>query len=135
MESKSYWRKSYEQGYEFGLIAAEKCFRNLFKDGEGNDLINNKVKVNKYEIPTLPHYDNNNTYLGDLNELEHLDLRLQILKNNISGYYLINSEGDKVQLLQDGELDGDILEVFSKDLDLVIQIRQHQKEVIKWANN
>lgn len=79
----------------------------------------------------MPHYDNNNTYLGDLNELEHLDLRLQILKNNISGYYLINSEGDKVQLLQDGELDGDILEVFSKDLDLVIQIRQHQKEVIK----
>lgn len=79
----------------------------------------------------MPHYDNNNTYLGDLNELEHLDLRLQILKNNISGYYLINSEGNKVQLLQDGELDGDILEVFSKDLDLVIQIRQHQKEVIK----
>lgn len=30
--------KSYEQGYEFGLVAAEKCFRNLFKDGMGNEL-------------------------------------------------------------------------------------------------
>jgi len=39
-----YWRKrvekekSYEQGYEYGLVYAEKQFRNLFKDGEGNEL-------------------------------------------------------------------------------------------------
>lgn len=41
-----YWRKrvteefSYEQGYEYGLVYAEKQFRNLFKDGEGNELDN-----------------------------------------------------------------------------------------------
>jgi hypothetical protein len=47
------------------------------------------IKVNKYEVQTVEHFDNNGNSLGFLNEHENTDLRCQIAEQKVSGYYLI----------------------------------------------
>jgi len=47
------------------------------------------IKVNKYEVQTIEHFDNNGNSLGFLNYLEAIDLRIQIATQRIEGYYAI----------------------------------------------
>jgi len=47
------------------------------------------IKVNKYEIQTIEHFDNNGNSLGFLNHLESIDLRIQIAQQRIEGCYVL----------------------------------------------
>ena len=61
------------------------------------------IKVNKYEVQTVEHFDNNGQSLGFLNEWENIDLRCQIVEQRVSGYYLIFN-GLKIQIDCNGKL-------------------------------
>ena len=47
------------------------------------------IKVNKYEVQTVEHFDNNGNSLGFLNEHESTYLRCQIAEEKVSGYFLV----------------------------------------------
>ena len=61
------------------------------------------IKVNKYEIQTIEHFDSDGNSLGFLNELEHIDLATQIVEQQVSGYYLIFNES-KIVFHKDGRI-------------------------------
>ena len=61
------------------------------------------IKVNKYEVQTVEHFDNNGNSLGFLNEWENTDLRCQIAEQKASGYYLMFN-GLKIQIEPNGKI-------------------------------
>lgn len=61
------------------------------------------IKVNKYEVQQIEHFDNNEVSLGFLNEHENTDLRIQIAKEKVSGYYLI-FENKKILIEPTGKI-------------------------------
>lgn len=61
------------------------------------------VKVNKYEVQTVEHFDNNGNSLGFLNEWENADLRCQIAEQKVSGYYLMFN-GEKIEIQSTGKI-------------------------------
>ena len=62
------------------------------------------IKVNKYKVQTVEHFDNNDNSLGFLNEWENIDLRCQIAKQRVSGYYLMFNDS-KILINPDGRID------------------------------
>jgi len=61
------------------------------------------IKINKYEIQTIEHFDNNGNSLGLLNEHENTDLRCQIAEQKAIGYYLVFN-GLKIQIESNGKI-------------------------------
>ena len=61
------------------------------------------IKVNKYEVQTIEHFDNDGNSLGFLNEYENADLRCQIAEQKISGYYLTFND-TKIQIESNGKI-------------------------------
>ena len=61
------------------------------------------IKVNKYEIQTVEHFDSNGNSLGFLNEHENADLRAQIAEQKASGYYLMFNES-KIEIGSNGRI-------------------------------
>lgn len=59
---------------------------------------------------TLPHYDNEDNFIGHLNEYENSELRCQIAENQVEGYYMIVKDRQdvlsKVFFSKDGEFEG-----------------------------
>jgi hypothetical protein len=47
------------------------------------------IKVNKYEVQTIEHFDSEGNSLGFLNHLESIDLRTQIAQQRAEGYYVL----------------------------------------------
>lgn len=91
------------------------------------------------------HFDPTGKSLGFLNQLEHLDLRIQIAKENAKGYYVIipddeyfkeNGEHPIYIILSDGTLEDWQDKFYSEALDLCIELRkiQRQKEEQKEIN-
>lgn len=75
--------------------------------GEGyynEEEVREMVKINKITPPTLDIYEPNGNLLGTVNEYEFLDVRVQIRKNQLSGYYLIFN-GKKIRIDRNGELE------------------------------
>jgi hypothetical protein len=62
------------------------------------------IHINKITPPTLDIYDPSGNLLGTVNEYEFLDIRVQIKKEQISGYYLIFND-KKVRIDKNGELE------------------------------
>jgi len=62
------------------------------------------VQINKIIPPTLEVYAPNGELLGEVNEYEFLDIRVQIKKSQVSGYYL-QFKGKKVRIDRNGELE------------------------------
>lgn len=62
------------------------------------------IKINKITPPTLDVYTSNGELIGEVNEYEFLDIRVQIKKLQLSGYYLI-FKGKKVRIDRNGELE------------------------------
>ena len=62
------------------------------------------IRINKIIPPTLDLYAPDGTHLGNINEYEFLDARVQIKKEQTFGYYLIFN-GKKVRLDKNGELE------------------------------
>jgi len=61
------------------------------------------IKVNKYKVQTVEHFDNNGNSLGFLNEWENADLRCQIAEEKASGYYLMFN-GLKISIEPNGKI-------------------------------
>jgi hypothetical protein len=61
------------------------------------------IKINKYEIQTVEHFDNNGNSLGFLNEYENVDLWSQIAEQKLSGYYLMFNDM-KIQIESNGKI-------------------------------
>jgi hypothetical protein len=61
------------------------------------------IKVNKYDVQTVEHFDNNGNSLGFLNEQENVDLRCQIAEEKVSGYYLV-FENIKIPIDTNGKI-------------------------------
>jgi hypothetical protein len=62
------------------------------------------IQINKIIPPTLEVYEPNGNLIGTVNEYEFLDLRVQIKKLQLSGYYLIFNF-KKVRIDRNGELE------------------------------
>lgn len=60
------------------------------------------IQVNKITPQVVEHFDPDNNSLGFLNYEEHLDLRVQIKKEQIFGYYLVFND-KKIRLDLNGE--------------------------------
>lgn len=61
------------------------------------------IKVKKYEVQTVEHFDPNGNSLGFLNEYENADLRGQIAEEKASGYYLMFN-GEKIEIQPNGKI-------------------------------
>ena len=61
------------------------------------------IKVKKYEVQTVEHFDPNGNSLGFLNEYENADLRGQIAEEKASGYYLMFN-GLKIPIESNGRI-------------------------------
>jgi len=61
------------------------------------------IKINKYEVQVVEHFDNNGNSLGFLNEHENLDLRIQIAKEKAIGYFLV-FDGLKIGIEPNGKI-------------------------------
>lgn len=69
------------------------------------------IQVKKIKHNVAEHFDPNGNSLGFLNELEHLDLRIQIAEHNVAGYYVVipdeftEGENDVYKITPSGELE------------------------------
>lgn len=79
------------------------------------------IKVNKYEIQTVEHFDNAGNSLGFLNELEHNDLLCQIVEQQATGYHLAFN-GEKTEINSMGVLAKYPKGLFSANENLVIKL-------------
>lgn len=61
------------------------------------------ITVNKIDVQTVEHFDNNNNSIGFLNEFENIDLRCQIAEQKVSGYYLVYN-GVKIPIEPNGSI-------------------------------
>ena len=62
------------------------------------------IKINRIIPPTLQIYTPNGELLGTVNEYEFLDIRVQIKKHQVSGYYGIFN-GERINIDRNGELE------------------------------
>lgn len=86
------------------------------------------IKVNKINHNLAEHFDPNGNSLGFLNELEHLDLRLQIAQENAVGYYAVipdeeyfneNKEQPKYFITSDGGLEDWEDGFYTQNIDII----------------
>lgn len=61
------------------------------------------IKVKKYTMQIVRHFDNNGKSLGFLNEPESNDLRCQIAEEKASGYYIM-FKGERLNIEPDGKI-------------------------------
>ena len=61
------------------------------------------IKINKIDIELEDLYGPNDEYLGKVNLYEFNDIRLQVVKERVEGYYIL-SEGIKYHLYPNGEI-------------------------------
>lgn len=62
------------------------------------------IQINKITPPTLEIFNPNGELIGEVNEYEFLDIRVQIREAQVFGYYLV-FKGKKVRLDKNGELE------------------------------
>ena len=85
------------------------------------------LNINKYEEERVALYNPEGNYIGSINELEFLDIRLQICNQSLEGYYIITDNDTEIQIDKNGEVDKWEEGLFGKGLELSIAIRRSQK--------
>lgn len=61
------------------------------------------IQINYIEIPTADVYAPDDTFLGTVNEYQFNDIRIQIMRSNAVGYYVLLN-GKKYQIGSNGSL-------------------------------
>jgi hypothetical protein len=61
------------------------------------------IQPNKIDVQVFEHFDPQDKSLGFLNDYENLDLRAQIAKAKMSGYYLM-FKGEKIMIQPNGKI-------------------------------
>lgn len=85
------------------------------------------LKINKYPQETVVLYSPDNIKLGDVNQDELLDFRVQIATNKIGGYYILHTNNEKTTFDSDGEVDNWHNDTFETTIKLVMKLRRIQK--------
>ena len=85
------------------------------------------IEVKKIVPQVVEHFDPYGNSLGYLNELECLDLRVQIAKNKISGYYLV-FEDTNYYIESTGQFEDFPADVYRQPMELVCELFKIQKE-------
>lgn len=80
-----------------------------------------EIKVKKIKPPTVECFDPNDNSLGFLNEYEFTDLRSQIVKNKVNGFYCIFA-GKKIDLNPNGSIEPNTKELFNILYDYYYEI-------------
>ncbi len=62
------------------------------------------LQVTKIEPQKVEHFNPDNVSLGYLNEYESNDLRIQVAKNKLDGYYLLFNN-EKVNIQSNGKIE------------------------------
>lgn len=76
------------------------------------------IKVKKIQPQTVEHFDNSGKSLGFLNFCESLDLRCQIMHDNVHGYFLM-FESEKIIIKPNGELSSWPRFLYNQETDLL----------------
>jgi hypothetical protein len=86
------------------------------------------ISVNKELYPeTARHFSPSGEFIGHLNELQSLDLRIQIMKERIDGYSFEDDNGDRIFLETSGDLSKTAI-IYKGAFNRVMQIRRLQRE-------
>lgn len=85
------------------------------------------IKVKRYEVQTVAHYDPDGNFLGFLNEAESTDLRLQIARHGVSGYYLAYC-GEKLYINEYGRIDNWPAGLYDTNEKLITELLKTQME-------
>lgn len=94
-----------------------------------------KVIVNKdlFE-PDVEFFDPMGKSMGFLNELQAIDVRIQIVQNNLTGYSA-EVDGEKIVINPDGNYNyNGLLEIFNKSLNMCINLIKCQKQKTRDSN-
>jgi hypothetical protein len=75
----------------------------------------------KFEIQTVPCYDNKGILLGHVNELELIHIRVQVAKHKISGYF-VEFNKEKIQIKDSGKLEYWPQGLFSEHAELIAEL-------------
>lgn len=88
------------------------------------------IKIKDIKIQNFPLYDSNNNLIGNVNEYQFNDVRIQIGENNLSGYYLLftNEEGQqtKINILPDSSVEqwpSGFFDLYPKQLSKILNLR------------
>jgi len=89
------------------------------------------IKINDIKDPAVDLYDPEGNKVGTIETmLQFDDVRLQILKQEVSGYYVI-WEGEKIEINKDSTLNrwpNGMFDVTEKMLAEMIHLRTHKRK-------
>lgn len=83
------------------------------------------IRPIKIEPITYEHFDPNDNSLGFLNDYENTWLRIEIVKNQIEGYYLI-SNGEKFNIELNGKINNHF-RLYTQQEELLTQLFKTQR--------
>lgn len=86
------------------------------------------LKINKYLEERVALYSPDNVKLGDVNQDELLDFRVQIATNKVEGYYILHANNEKTTFDSEGEVDSWHNDTFETTIKLVMKLRRIQKQ-------
>lgn len=82
------------------------------------------ITINKIEYTKVEVFNPQNKSLGNVNELECLDLRIQIKTQHVAGYYILY-EGDKYYIDENGQFDNFPAELWRETLKYALKLCSH----------
>lgn len=83
----------------------------------------------KIEPITYEHFDPNGDSLGFLNDYENTWLRIEIVKQQVEGYYLITN-GEKFEIKLNGKIDNHF-RLYTQSEELLTQLFKTQRKYEK----
>jgi len=85
------------------------------------------IKINHFEREYVKLFSPDDKFIGDVDELQLLDIQCQICEKNLSGYYVVYLNGVG-NIDTDGEIDHVPDDLFKRELDFVFKLRRLQKD-------
>lgn len=85
------------------------------------------IKINHFDREYVKLFSPDDKFIGDVNELQLLDIQCQICEKNLSGYYVVYPNGVG-NIDSDGEIDHVPDDLFKRELDFVFKLRRLQKD-------
>ncbi len=81
------------------------------------------IKINQQPIEEYTLFDPEDNIVGQItNYWQWLDVRMQVKSNSLSGYYIINSNGDKCRINSEGEYDWRVFEPYEDIPDTLLDL-------------
>ena len=90
-----------------------------------------KIKIKVIPVETIEVFSPNGSSCGRLNEIEFLDLRCQIKKHKVRGFYLYH-DGKKIYINTNGFL-SEWVPIFTSSIDLynyILGIEQNERSTL-----